>query len=150
MRFSKFFPLSFTDVELIKAKAYEVPGREACGILVGEIHNDVAYVEQVRPIKNISETNDSFMMDPQEYLAAIVDTNFYTNQPVYQLLGIYHTHPNFPGYPSSIDWKAADKGQVVNGMYLIFTTEGDNLYSYYWDGKQFIVLRMSHYEMGKK
>lgn len=144
MQFRKFNPISFLNFQLIKSAAYSTPGREACGILVGHVLHDTAIIEQARPIKNIADNDSSFIMDPQEYLAAIMDTDYYSDTPKYTLLGIYHTHPNFPGYPSSIDWKAADKGNVIRGMYLIFTTEGDSLHAYYWDGEKFVVLRMSH------
>ena len=144
MKFDKLYPLSHIEYNLIQKQAYDVKGREACGVLVGKIKNNTAYVEQVRPIKNISVQDDSFMMDPQEYLSAIIDTDYYSDTPKYTLLGIYHTHPDFPGYPSSIDWKVAEKGQVIEGMYLIFTTEGNSIYSYYWDGKKFIVLKRSN------
>lgn len=145
MKFRNIGDLPFDAFTLISASAYKTPGREACGVLVGSIVNDTALVYQARPIKNISENDDSFVMDPTEYLAAIMDTDFYSDTPKYTLLGIYHTHPDFPGYPSLIDWNAAESGNVIRGMYLIFTTHGNSLHSYYWDGDKFIVLKRTQY-----
>lgn len=116
---------------------------EFCGLLLGHIAGDTAFVDKIVPIKNISENpRVSFMFDPTEYLQGISETDWFRDNAPYSLLGIWHTHPNYPGLPSNVDWDAAVKGQVIEGAYLIYTTRGHDLYEYYWDGAQFTVLRI--------
>ncbi len=118
--------------------------REACGVLLGHIYKGVAVIAGVIPVRNISEHPEvSFMFDPQDYYNAIKDTDWFRDDAPYSLLGVWHSHPNYPGYPSNVDWAAAVKGQVVEGAYLIYTTKGHDIYSYYWDGTQFTVLRQT-------
>lgn len=142
IRFSKVQPLTFEQFFKIDRAANQGSKHEACGILVGRIVNDVAIVEEVRQIKNISDDpQNAFVFDPQEYYDAIADTTWFAENAAYELLGMWHTHPDFPGYPSSYDWAAALAGKVIEGAYLLYTTKGQDLYNYYWDGKQFLVLR---------
>ena len=83
------------------------------------------------------------MFDPQDYYDAIKDTDWFRDDAPYSLLGVWHSHPGYPGYPSNVDWGAAVRGQVVEGAYLIYTTRGHDIYCYYWDGTQFTVLRQT-------
>jgi len=116
--------------------------KEACGIILGHIHGGVANIAGIVAIQNISPHPEmSFEFDPQGYYDAIEYTDWFRENAPYSLLGIWHSHPNYPGYPSNVDWEAAVKGQVVEGAYLIYTTKGHDIYSYYWDGTQFTVLR---------
>ena len=141
MRFESYYPLNYDMWSDINTAAHKSEA-EACGILVGDIIDGVAHIKEVRKVKNIaSNPAMGFVFDPQEYHDSIIDTYFYDTNAKYALLGIWHTHPNFPGYPSKVDWNAALRGQVVEGMYLIFSTKGNDIYHYYWDGNQFIVMR---------
>ncbi len=141
-KFNKLRSITPAQYATIRDAAYQTPGHEACGVLVGRIEGDTAIIEHVRVIRNISNVPEfHFMMHPEDYLAAILDTTWYEAGAAYELLGMWHTHPNFPGYPSSYDWNAALNGESIHGAYLLFTTKGNDIYQYYWDGKQFTVLQ---------
>lgn len=128
-----------------KLRDFDHEKNEHCGVLIGTVKDGIAYFAEIVQIKNISEhPMVAFEFDPEEYLRAIEKTDWYTEDATYTLLGMWHTHPNYPGYPSEIDWNAALKGQVVEGAYLIFTTRGNDLYNYYWDGHTFTVLRIAN------
>lgn len=69
--------------------------KEACGLLAG-IANRVL---SIFPVKNIENDNHRYRMDPLEQLTCFL-TIEKQNQ---ELLGIYHSHPQGPAYPSAID-----------------------------------------------
>ena len=139
-RFSKLAQIQ--DGHYLILKSVATSGIESCGILVGHIKDNVAHIDEVRKIRNISDRPQvEFIFDPTEYLDAILDTDWYTENARYKLLGIWHVHPNVPGYPSTQDWRAAQAGKVIEGLYLIFTTLGDTIYKYYWDGEKFTVIQ---------
>ncbi len=68
---------------------------EACGLLAGMDEK----VLIVQPVKNILKSPDRFRMDAQEQLTCFL--NF--EKQNWDLLGIYHSHPQGPAYPSETD-----------------------------------------------
>ncbi len=72
---------------------------EACGLVAGM--ND--HSQTVYPVENIKHSPVRFLMDPEEQLRVfqeIDDRNW-------DLLAIYHSHPNGPDHPSPTDLQEA-------------------------------------------
>lgn len=68
---------------------------EACGLLVGV----GTRVYQLIPIENIEHSPVRYRMKPQEQLRAFLSIE----EKGWDLLGIYHSHPNGPETPSERD-----------------------------------------------
>lgn len=68
---------------------------EACGLLAGRNHD----VKLIIPVTNISESKDEFQMEPQEQIEAFLRIE----NEEYDLLAIYHSHPNGLSLPSKKD-----------------------------------------------
>ena len=72
-----------------------LPSVEACGLLGGV----GALVKLVIPVTNIITSPIRFLMDPQEQITAFktIEDNGW------EIIGIYHSHPNGPETPSVTD-----------------------------------------------
>jgi proteasome lid subunit RPN8/RPN11 len=68
---------------------------EACGIIAGVDGVSLA----VFPINNALHSSNTYRMQPEEQLKAMLTIE---NQE-WDLLAIYHSHPQGPSYPSSSD-----------------------------------------------
>ena len=84
--------------------------RECFGFLVGTFDNGGS-VRRVVPGTNLNtERNDRFEMDPREYMT--VDRE--AQELGHEIIGLYHTHPDWPGIPSQTDISSP-----VEGLYYI-------------------------------
>lgn len=68
---------------------------EACGILAGQN----GQVTQLYPIENSLQSQTVYEMNPQQQLAAMLDIE----DRGWELLAMYHSHPNGPEMPSPTD-----------------------------------------------
>jgi [CysO sulfur-carrier protein]-S-L-cysteine hydrolase len=73
----------------------EVYPLEGCGILAGRDGR----VTRLYPVKNRLQSPVAYEMEPLEQLAAMLDVE----ERGLELLGIYHSHPNGPDWPSASD-----------------------------------------------
>lgn len=106
--------LSRNDFEVMRAHVQSVAPLEACGLLAGSIAGKDFEVSKVIPATNIDRSPVRFRMDPAEQLAAFewIDAN------ELELVGIYHSHPNGPEFPSATDLSEAWYPQAIS---LIWT-----------------------------
>lgn len=68
---------------------------EACGLLAGQGHQ----VRKVYPVENRLTSSYAYEMDPGQQLAAMIDLE----ERGWELLAIYHSHPQGPAFPSASD-----------------------------------------------
>jgi [CysO sulfur-carrier protein]-S-L-cysteine hydrolase len=68
---------------------------EACGLLAGNNNQVLAVI----PVNNILKSRTQFRMDPRDQLTEFL--NIEKNN--WELLGIYHSHPQGNAYPSETD-----------------------------------------------
>ncbi len=81
-------------------QARQAEKNEACGILAGKN----ATVERVYKMTNTSDKPETcYFMDPKEQLNVMKDIR---NSGL-EMLGIYHSHPASPAYPSAKDVELA-------------------------------------------
>ena len=81
--------------ELICAEAERHAPEEACGLLAGLGEN----VQAVIPVANALHSLFRYRMEPTEQLKAFLEIE----QQGWELIGIYHTHPQGPEGPSPTD-----------------------------------------------
>lgn len=92
---------------------------EACGLLGGQRLGELARVAVVIPVTNALHSPTRYRMDPQEQLAAFNRLD----AEGWELLAIYHSHPQGPPTLSHTDLAEAFYPEAV---YLIWsTTAGD-------------------------
>jgi len=80
--------------EMIRHAKEEYP-RECCGMLAGKERT----ITKLFKTKNIAESEDLYELDPLEQVKAFEEIDRLS----LKLLGIYHSHPNHPCYPSGLD-----------------------------------------------
>jgi proteasome lid subunit RPN8/RPN11 len=98
-----------------------LPDEEACGLIGGYITSTGAKSEIVVPITNVLHCTNFFKMDPQEQ----IDAFMFFEESGFDLLAIYHSHPNGLSVPSPTDIKEAF---YPDAIYLIWSKQGSN-----WD-----------------
>ena len=79
---------------IIKHAKEEYP-RECCGILAGREQT----ITKLFKTKNIAESEDLYELDPLDQVKAFEEIDGLS----LKLLGIYHSHPDQPCYPSGLD-----------------------------------------------
>ena len=80
--------------EMVKHAREEYP-RECCGMLAGKD----ATITTLFKIKNTAQRLDEYELDPLEQVNAFEEIDRLS----LKLLGVYHSHPNHPCYPSGLD-----------------------------------------------
>lgn len=98
---------------------------EACGLLAG-----AGQVEKIYCITNAHPTPSHYEMEPTELHAAILEME----EKRWDLLGIFHSHPNGPAIPSPTDVAQA---YYPDSAYLIFTPTNQPGSPSYWQGSAF-------------
>jgi len=116
--------MKITDAQLkqIYAHAKETYPHECCGFLLG----DNELVREVRRATNLNQDRtDRFEFDPKEYM----QVQFEADEAQLDILGIYHSHPDWPPIPSQTDMNSA----FENVFYLIASVhEGMPLNTNVW------------------
>jgi proteasome lid subunit RPN8/RPN11 len=82
-------------MEAMARHARAVYPRECCGMLAGK-DNEITRIFKTR---NIAPRQDEYELDPMEQVNAFEEIDRLS----LQLLGVYHSHPNHPCYPSGLD-----------------------------------------------
>jgi proteasome lid subunit RPN8/RPN11 len=92
---------------------------EACGLLAGAIGQNGYETLHVIPTANILHSSLEYRLDPQEQLDAFLQME----EQGWELVGIYHSHPQGPEKPSPTDIAEAYYPEAV---YLIwYNRKGD-------------------------
>lgn len=87
---------------------------EVCGLVGGRRKGNTVLVKRVTPIANIATDPQSyFFMEPQQQITEL----FTLAKQGLDLVGIYHSHPHGPLYPSETDIRDCAYPEAV---YLIW------------------------------
>jgi proteasome lid subunit RPN8/RPN11 len=81
---------------------------EVCGLLIGTIDNGDWNIQQLRPVANLSTecAADRFQLDPAAYQS--IDQELRGTD--FEIVGVYHSHPDCPAKPSPTDLASAWEG----------------------------------------
>ena len=100
-----------THLKTIYTHAKETYPRECFGFLLGAFADD-GWVLQIVSGKNLAtERNDRFEMDPRDFIQVERDAE----EAGLEIIGFYHSHPDWPPIPSQTDIDFAWEGM----FYLI-------------------------------
>lgn len=97
--------MKITDAQLkqIYAHAAETYPYECCGFLLGEFESG-GLVRQVRRATNQNqERTDRFVISGEEF----AQTQTVADEAELEIIGIYHSHPDWPPIPSQTDMESA-------------------------------------------
>lgn len=97
--------MKITDAQLkqIYAHAKETYPYECCGFLLGSF-DEGGLVRQVRRAENQNkERTDRFIISGEEFATA----QFVADEAGWDIIGIYHSHPDWPAIPSQTDMESA-------------------------------------------
>lgn len=86
-------------VDEIKKHAREEYPRECCGMLAGR----EKVITKLFKTKNIAKSMDEYELNPMEQVDAFEEIDRLS----LELLGVYHSHPHHPSYPSGLDIQQA-------------------------------------------
>ena len=86
-------------VEEMERHAREEYPRECCGMLAGRER----VITKLFKTKNIAKSIDEYELDPLEQVKAFEEIDRLS----LELLGVYHSHPHHPCYPSGLDIQQA-------------------------------------------
>ena len=100
--------------EMIAHSLKENPN-ECCGILSGT--NDIS--KKLYRITNSANSPYRYLMDPQEFLKADLDTE----QNGMDFLAFYHSHTHSPAYPSVTDVRMALQSGYLDVFYILISLE---------------------------
>lgn len=111
--------------------------REVCGLITGEIRDEAIWIpKEFHPIKNVSEDNlglNDYMMDPNESMKVLLDTQIMPGEAKTDLVAVFHTHPFSTPYPSFIDIDTA----AYNVVYIIYSVLLGKFSFQVWNGEWF-------------
>jgi proteasome lid subunit RPN8/RPN11 len=96
---------------------------ECCGLLVGTVSGDARLAHTFRRCKNLNteRARDRYQLDPRDMLR----TQQEFENTAYDIVGIYHSHPDHPSRPSQTDTDAAFEGY----SYVIVSVRGGSVAS---------------------
>ncbi|MDR3165591.1 MAG: M67 family metallopeptidase [Synergistaceae bacterium] len=95
--------ISASDADEMISHAKACFPQEACGLLSGNIEEDIKRVARIYRMTNIDASGSHFSIEPKEQLAAIKDMRARGIVP----LGNFHSHPETPARPSEEDIRLA-------------------------------------------
>ena len=90
---------------------------ECCGILAGVDHT----VQRVYRITNTARSTDRYLMDPQEQLSAMLDSE----RNEWDLLCFYHSHTHSPAFPSQTDINSALESGWLDVFYFVVSLQNE-------------------------
>lgn len=82
-------------IEAMEEHARNEYPRECCGMLAGKDNT----ISKIFKTKNIAASLDEYELDPMEQVRAFEEID----RLGLKLLGVYHSHPHHPCYPSGLD-----------------------------------------------
>lgn len=97
--------MKITDAQLkqIYAHAKETYPAECCGFLLGSFDNGGLVREVRRATNQNTERTDRFVISAEEF----GQVQFAADETGVDIIGIYHSHPDWPAIPSQTDMDSA-------------------------------------------
>ncbi len=121
----KELKISSQDLALVQAELEASKPYEACGVLIGTVDGNIAFVEKTLPVTNVKRTRRSFELDPEQLYNVWDDAD----KNGKEIVGVYHTHPVSSPVPSL--W---DRETMENAPSVWLIAGADGIRAYIWDG----------------
>lgn len=95
------------------AEARRAAPLEACGLLFGRVGSRA--LARFQPITNVLRSERAYELDAQEYLEAL----FAAEAEGLEMIGVMHSHPASPAYPSAVDVAGASSALVPDDWHWV-------------------------------
>ncbi len=119
----------------MREEVERISPEEACGMMAGMANDTVYTVTWIIPAVNILHSQSRYRIDPQEQLDAFNKIE----QLRLEMVGIYHSHPKGPDFPSPTDVAEAYYPEAVSLIWSALT--GD------WKCRGFVIQEASVIEI---
>ena len=94
--------------------------KEACGILGGEKDENKAVVKEVYLMKNVENSSEHYLMEPDQQFEVFRDLR----ENELELVSIFHSHPHTEAVPSTEDLEMAHYPEAI---YTIISLENEEV-----------------------
>ncbi|MFW6256747.1 MAG: M67 family metallopeptidase [Bacillota bacterium] len=92
---------------------------EACGIMAGRIKENKGIVEKIYYMSNNEASPERYFMEPEEQFAVFRDMR----KNEWELISIFHSHPNTPARPSREDIEMAHYEDAIYSILSLKSKE---------------------------
>lgn len=120
--------ISKNNIDILKKHAQDAFPIESCAILLGNIMDSRYTVKEVFLTKNIEDSTVSFTMSNDELMQAYT----YAEKAGFEIIGIFHSHPESIAYPSTMDRMYMEINPVP---WVIFSNLNDEFKGYIFDSE---------------
>jgi [CysO sulfur-carrier protein]-S-L-cysteine hydrolase len=124
------------DYELMRLDVASRSPEEACGLLAGQLIGERYEVMIVFPTTNMLHSTTRYRIEPAELLASFNQME----AQGFELVGIYHSHPNGPDGPSPTDIAEA---YYPEAAYLIWSRQDGE-----WACKAYTIVKQTIQPVG--
>lgn len=108
---------------------------EICGMLFGNMKDNIPYFYGMMQIENIADDKKSFyIMEPRQLLIGLKRTTLGNISAAYTQCGIIHSHPRHFAIPSKDDQMYA-KMATYEIPYFIYSVVQDECNAYFYNGE---------------
>jgi proteasome lid subunit RPN8/RPN11 len=91
-------------IQQIVLEAEAAPDEEICGVLLGEVSENLVTVTEIVPCANVAtEKLALYVPDPETFYATLARTTLLDRTSNLSFIGIYHSHPHSLPIPSKVD-----------------------------------------------
>ncbi|MEM2429962.1 MAG: M67 family metallopeptidase [Nitrososphaerales archaeon] len=112
------------DFEALKFEADKAWPIEACALVVGKVHDDVAVVHKVVIVKNADNSQVTFSIRPEDLFQVYLNAE----KDGLNVIGVFHSHPA-PPQPSIRDLEFMKVNPIV---WLIMAKPSGNYGAFQW------------------
>ena len=111
-------------IDDISEHSKETYPEECCGLLVGRDNGDDRVIVEAHRAENVAEErrHERYLIDPKKHL----EVDKATRGRGVDIVGFYHSHPDYPSRPSDFDTEIAP---MPGYSYLIASVEKDGVVS---------------------
>lgn len=120
--------ISKDHIDTLSKHAKEASPNESCAILFGKIEKDHFRVKDVFLTKNIENSPVNFTISNDELINGYQEAE----KRKLDVVGIFHSHPDFEAYPSVTDQKFMEINPVP---WLIFSNKSEQFKSYIFESE---------------
>ena len=111
--------ISESQKKILSEHAGNEKPNESCAILFGRVDEQKTIVKEIFLTKNIDESPVNFTISNEQLIKCYKTAE----EKKMEVVGIFHSHPNFEAYPSDTDKKFMDSNPVVWVIYSGISNE---------------------------
>ncbi len=120
--------ISKDQIDILSEHAKKASPNESCAILFGKIEKDHFRVKDVFLTKNIENSPVNFTISNDELIKGYQEAE----KRKLDVVGIFHSHPDFDAYPSLTDQKFMEINPVP---WVIFSNKSEQFRAFVFESK---------------